>query len=94
MDCSLMRGCCLAHTCQDVLEGELDVAGVESRRLNEGEVVVTCETIPGQYLIPLCREMVSGGILANCLASSVGTARRCLKSLLFPTSIMTMLLSA
>lgn len=32
--------------------------------------------------------------LANCLASSVGTARRCLKSLLLPTSIMTMLESA
>ena len=33
-------------------------------------------------------------VLANCLASSVGTARRCLKSLLFPTNMMTMLESA
>lgn len=32
--------------------------------------------------------------LANCLASSVGTARKCLKSLLFPTNIMTMFASA
>lgn len=31
---------------------------------------------------------------AKVLASSVGTARRCLRSLLFPTSMMTMLLSA
>jgi hypothetical protein len=28
------------HTCEDVLEGKLDVAGVQSRSLNEGEVVV------------------------------------------------------
>ena len=33
-------------------------------------------------------------VLANCLASSVGTARRCRKSLLFPTSMITMLESA
>lgn len=32
--------------------------------------------------------------LANCFASSVGTALKCLKSLLLPTSMMTMLLSA
>lgn len=31
---------------------------------------------------------------AKAFASSVGTARRCFKSLLFPTSIMTMLASA
>ena len=31
---------------------------------------------------------------ANAFASSVGTARRCFKSLLLPTSITTMLLSA
>ena len=58
-----------------------------------------------RLLSPAKREKVSqqssgaekGGrvcILANCLASSVGTARRCLKSLLLPTSMMTMLLSA
>jgi hypothetical protein len=32
--------------------------------------------------------------LANCLASSVGTALRCRKSLLFPTSMMTIFESA
>jgi hypothetical protein len=32
--------------------------------------------------------------LANALASSVGTALKCFKSLLFPTSIITILLSA
>ena len=31
---------------------------------------------------------------ANAFASSVGTARRCFKSLLFPTSMMTMFESA
>jgi hypothetical protein len=29
-----------APTCQDVLEGELDVAGVKSRGLDEGQVVL------------------------------------------------------
>ncbi len=38
--------------------------------------------------------MTMTNLPANALASSVGTARRCLRSLLFPTSIMTMLLSA
>ena len=33
-------------------------------------------------------------VLAKAFASSVGTARRCLKSLLFPTSMMTILASA
>ena len=33
-------------------------------------------------------------VLANCLASSVGTALKCLKSLLFPTSMITMFESA
>jgi hypothetical protein len=28
------------HTCEDVLEGKLDVAGVQSRSLDKGEVVV------------------------------------------------------
>jgi hypothetical protein len=28
------------HTCEDVLEGKLDVAGVQSGSLDEGEVVV------------------------------------------------------
>jgi len=32
--------------------------------------------------------------LANCFASSVGTALRCRKSLLFPTSMMTIFESA
>lgn len=42
-----------------------------------------------------CRgQREAGDILAKALASSVGTARRCLKSLLLPTSMMTMLLSA
>ena len=31
---------------------------------------------------------------ANCLASSVGTARKCLKSLLLPTNMMTIFVSA
>lgn len=33
-------------------------------------------------------------ILANCLASSVGTALKCRRSLLFPTSMITMFESA
>jgi hypothetical protein len=28
------------HTCEDVLEGKFDIAGVQSGGLNEGEVVV------------------------------------------------------
>jgi hypothetical protein len=30
------------HTCEDVLEGELDVAGVQGRRLDERKVVLAC----------------------------------------------------
>lgn len=32
-----------AHTCEDVLEGKLDVAGVQGGRLDEREVVLACE---------------------------------------------------
>jgi hypothetical protein len=83
------RGC----TCEDVLEGKLDVAGIQSRGLNEGEVVVAWwkKGVVSGSMVPRSGRK---GLLANCLASSVGTARKCLKSDLFPTNMMTMLLSA
>ena len=43
-------------------------------------------------LMPDVEKLVN--TLANCLASSVGTALRCRKSLLFPTSMMTIFESA
>jgi len=41
-------------TCEDVLEGQLDVAGIEGRSLDEREVVVACDTpvlarLPGTH---------------------------------------------
>jgi len=30
------------HTCENVLEGELDVASVQGRRFDEGQVVLAC----------------------------------------------------
>ena len=48
-----------------------------------------------------CQPLVSDPVkrcrqyeLANCLASSVGTALKCLKSLLFPTNMITIFASA
>lgn len=34
----------MVHTSQDVLERKLNVAGIESRRLDEGQVVLACDT--------------------------------------------------
>lgn len=80
------------HTSEDVLEGELYVAGIQSRRLDERQVVLACCEESASVGI----KVVSGGhyLLANALASSVGTALRCRKSLLLPTSMMTMFASA
>lgn len=80
------------QTCQDVLEGKFDVAGVKGRGLNERQVVLAYVAVSATHSHPPGEHKEN--ILANCLASSVGTARRCLKSLLFPTSMMTMLESA
>lgn len=44
--------------------------------------------------VPRSLLTVGYNLLANCFASSVGTALRCLKSLLFPTSIITIFASA
>ena len=75
-------------TRENVLERQLNIAGIESRGLDERQIVVTwIASELGTYVFQVC-------ILANCLASSVGTARRCLKSLLFPTSMITMFESA
>jgi hypothetical protein len=77
-------------TSEDVLECELDVAGVKSRCLDEGQIVLACD--PCQFWAPTA--IMADNSLANCLASSVGTALRWRKSLLLPTSMMTMLASA
>src|SRR4051812_37454834 len=77
------------RTGENVLECKLDVAGIEGRGLDEGKMVVAC----GLSAIVPARSGLHDA-LANCLASSVGTALRCRKSLLLPTSMMTMLLSA
>ena len=83
------------RTCENVLESELDVAGVQGGRLDERQVVLACGTTVSRALQGTDGGGVGGDYaLANCLASSVGTARRCLKSLLLPTSMMTMLESA
>lgn len=79
------------QTCKDVLEGKLNVARVESGGLDEREIVVACFGQHGNIVVTKSRY---SDVLANCFASSVGTARRCLRSLLFPTSMMTMLESA
>lgn len=77
------------NTGEDVLKCQLDVTSVKSRRLDEGQIVLTCKLVSDKVTSKASRNS-----LANCLASSVGTARRCRRSLLFPTSIMTMLASA
>lgn len=77
-------------TCQDVLECELDVAGIKGGGFDEGQAVLGWNNVS----ISDRKEEEGKSLPANAFASSVGTARRCLKSLLFPTSMMTMLLSA
>ena len=83
----------MGHTCEDVLESKLDIAGIECRSFNKGKVVLACSLSSASKHLKYSRN-AECPILANCLASSVGTALRCLKSLLFPTSMMTMLESA
>jgi hypothetical protein len=81
------------HTCEDVLEGKLDVTGIECGSFNKGKVVLACSLLSASKHMQ-CPRNPECPILANCLASSVGTALRCLKSLLFPTSMMTIFESA
>lgn len=83
---------CSRITSEDVLESQLDVAGVQCGGLDEREVVLAYAR--AQSAIALTGIIDCLLLLANCFASSVGTALRCLKSLLFPTSMITMLLSA
>jgi hypothetical protein len=81
------------HTRQDILKSELDVAGVQGRGFDEGQMVRACER-PYQSCLSGRIWIKKLGSLANSLASSVGTALRCLKSLLLPTSMMTRFASA
>lgn len=80
-------------TCEDVLEGKFYVAGVKGGSFDEREIVLACWIISAPRGL-LVLQLGKLNILANCLASSVGTARRCRKSLLLPTNMMTMLESA
>jgi hypothetical protein len=91
-DQSVMRNCVKRRaiiTCENVLEGQFDITCIKCRCFNEGQIVFACEW----SVLPLYKRE-DRSILANCLASSVGTARRCRRSLLFPTSIITMFASA
>lgn len=73
-----------------LLASKADVS-MKERLLSPGECQLTSSL--SNYL-DNCQCHRVRHVLANCLASSVGTARRCLKSLLLPTSMMTMLESA
>jgi len=82
------------RTCEFILEGQLDVACIQSRGLNEAEAILAREGLGlwekfSQYSVS---DIMYCTLMPH--TSSVGTARRCLKSLLFPTSMMTMFVSA
>ena len=95
-----------ARTGEDGLEGGLDVGCVQRRRLNERQAVLRCGHVTRELAEPTRPEKEGSGgrecgerrgdknTPANAFASSVGTARRCLRSLLLPTSMMTMFESA
>lgn len=79
------------RTSQDILESKFNVAGIKGGRLDERQMVLACRSdwsVKSPWFVGPQDE------LANPLASSVGTALRCLKSLLLPTSMMTMFASA
>ena len=87
-------------TCENILEGFFYISGVQSWRLNKGESVLFWNEESGSNKNLSVKPLNMTGCLqqwpvpAKTRASSVGTALRWRRSLLFPTSMMTMLLSA
>lgn len=81
---------------QDLLKCGFYVRGVQSRSLDEREIISFCNSTrrlhikaPEEVKVVHCEHLP-----AKARASSVGTARRWRRSLLFPTSIITIFWSA